>query len=541
MAQTNALADLIFTNGQVATMDADNRVVQALAVRDNRIAAVGAPDEIRTLKGANTHVVDLKGKTLLPGFIDAHCHLALYGLYLVGLDCRYPAVKSVGDITARVHERAVDTPPGDWIVGWGYDHKKLDEARHPTRYELDAAAPDNPVLLVRTDYHTSVANSAALAREGIDASTPDPKGGRIGRGSDGEPNGLLVDAAHMGMAKWALPDDAGFADVIRRGGERLRELGITTVHDAGGFGWPQFHAFRHGWETGQLPLRLYALVFSLMDAEATFRSFTGTGIGTGLGDDWFRLGHMKFMVDGSSSGPSAAVRQPYDSCPHDHGILYFTQQELDDAMALAASRGFNITSHAVGDRGVEMVVHAINHAVGHARPGMKWRPRIEHCGMVDEGLLAEIRQAGIVPTPQPTFCYDFGDGYLDDYGERVRYMFACRSFIDHGIVAAGSSDCPVTDPDPLLGIRTAVRRVSRRGAPVGPEQRISVAEALRLYTWNGAYASFDEDRKGSLEPGKLADLTVLSHPVLDLAEDALDEVCCVGTIIDGRVVFDNGL
>ncbi len=536
-----SLADLIFTNGQVWTMDAGDSMAEALAVRGNRIAAVGRNDEVLALRGARTEVVDLRGRTLLPGLIDAHCHLALYGLYLSGLDCRYPAVRSVADIADLVHRRAADTPPGEWIVGWGYDHKKLAEARHPTRRELDAAAPDNPVLLVRTDYHTSVANSAALAAEGIDASTPDPKGGRIGREEGGEPDGLLVDAAHMGMARWALPDDAGFAEVIRRGGEEFLKLGITTVHDAGGFGWPQFHAFRHGWENGKLPLRLYALVFSLMDAEATFRSFTGTGIGTGLGDDWFRLGHMKFMVDGSSSGPSAAVRQPYDSCPHDHGILYFSQQEIDDAMALAASRGFNVTSHAVGDRGVEMVIHAINHAYGHRRPGMKWRPRIEHCGMVDEGLLRQIADAGIVPTPQPTFCYDFGDGYITDYGERTRYMFACRSFIDHGIAAAGSSDCPVTDPDPLLGIRTAVRRRSRTGAPVGLEQRISVAEALRLYTRNGAYSSFDEDRKGTLEPGKLADLTILSHPMRDIDDAALDDVRCVGTVLDGRVVHDAGL
>lgn len=536
--QTPDHADLILTGGQIVTMDDAGRIAEAVAVGGGRILAAGSRDEIQMWRTAGTRVVDLQGRSVVPGLIDAHCHPVLYGLFLSGLDCRAPAVGSIADLQARVRQAAVDTPPGNWIVGWGYNHKKLTEERHPTRRELDQAAPEHPVLLVRTDYHTSVANSAALAQEGIDSNTPDPEGGRIGREDGGAPDGLLVDAAHMRMMKWAMPDAAGFQHAIEAAGQSYLKLGVTTVHDAGGFGWPQFQAFKRAWETRTLPVRLYALLFSLFDPAPTIEHFIGTGLGSGLGDDWFRLGHMKFMIDGSSSGPSAAVREPYDSCPCDHGILYYSQEELTEVAVSAVRRGFDITAHAVGDRGVEMVVNAIETASREVAPGQRWRPRIEHCGMVDEALLKRIHAAGIVPVPQHTFCYDFGDGYLRDYGERTEYMFAGRSFFDHGITAAGSSDCPVTDPDPMLGIHTAVNRCTQGGAAIGPGQAIGVMDALRLYTRNAAYAGYDESRKGSIEPGKLGDLAILSEPVLDCAPERLKDVRAVGTVIDGRLVHE---
>lgn len=534
-------ADLILVNGQVVTCDAGDRVVEAVAVGGNRILAAGGNDEIRAWRGRGTRVVDLHGRSLVPGLIDAHCHLVLFGLYLSGLDCRYPTVKSIADLQRQVRRAAQDASPGEWVVGWGYNHKKLAEERHPTREELDEVAPRNPVLLVRTDYHTSVANSEALAREGIGADTADPPGGRIGRGDDGSPNGLLVDAAHMRMMKWAMPDAEGFRRAIQAAGRRYLELGVTTVHDAGGFGWPQFQAFKRAWEAGELPVRLYALLFSLFDPAPTTEHFTGTGLGSGLGDAWFRLGHMKFMIDGSSSGPSAAVRRPYDSCPCDSGILYYSQDELSQVMTEAVRHGFDITAHAVGDRGVEMVITAIESARAALVAGQRWRPRIEHCGIVDEALLDRIEAAGIVPIPQPAFCYDFGDGYLRDYGERTRYMFAGRSFIDHGIAAAGSSDCPVTDANPWLGIHTAVNRRTQNGAAIGPQEAIGVMDALHMYTRHAAYAAYDEHVKGSIEAGKLADLVVLSEPVLECAPERLKDVRAAATIVDGRIVHDAGL
>ena len=531
-------ADLIFTGGQVVTVDARDRVVEALATRGNRILAVGSRSEVEAYRGPKTRVVDLNGRALVPGLIDAHAHVTLYGMYARGVDCRYPAVQSISDIQARIAEAARRTPPGQWIRGWAYNQKKLRESRHPTRHDLDAVAPDHPVMLVRTDYHISVVNSRALQLAGITRDTPDPKGGRIERDASGEPTGVLVDAAHMQMMKVAMPSVEELRQAILDGCRGFASLGITCVHDAGGFGPLQYQAMAEAAIRGELPIRLYAMVWSMVDVDEMLEHFLETGLPTGFGNPWLRLGPLKLMTDGSSSGPTAAVREPYTSNPHDRGILYYAQEEINSIFEKAHRRGFQLTAHAVGDRAVEMVVSAIESAAGPDAP--RRRPRIEHCGIVDESLLERIQRAGIVPIPQPIFCYDFGDGYLRDYGERTEYMFACRSFLERGIPAAASSDAPVTSADPMLGIWAAVTRRTQGGAVIGARQAVTVRQALRMYTWNAAYAEFSESEKGSLEPGKLADLTVLSDPILDVGVDSIKGIRAVMTVVGGKVVYEAG-
>lgn len=530
-------ADLLFVNGQVITMDPARPVAEALGTQVNRIAAVGTTAELAGLKGPATRVIDLRGKSLLPGLIDAHCHLADYGRYLTGVDCRYPAVHSIADIQEKIRRAAETTPPGRWVRGWAYDHKKLRERRHPTRWELDVVAPRHPVLVVRTCYHIAVANSRALELAGITADTPDPKGGRILRDENGQPNGVLMDAAlkELGALSEPSPDEVGGA--LIEGAKGFLAHGVTSIHDAGGPGPVQVHAAVAARRAGALNVRVYMLLWSSTALDETHRSFLEARLGTGFGDDWLRIGHFKLMVDGSSSGPTAAMRAPYDSNPEDSGLLYYSEEEVADLFSRAYRCGYQLTAHGVGDRGVEVAVNGIRAATEGAEP-LPIPPRIEHCGFVDPELLRRIKALNIMPIPQPAFIYDFGDGYLQDYGRRTRYMFACRSFFDYGIVAAASSDCPVTSPNPMLGIYAAMTRRTHTGQVVGPEEAVSLQEALRMYTVHGARASGEADRKGSLAVGKLADLAVLSDPILDLGVETIKDVQVVMTIVDGKVVFE---
>jgi len=533
----NSSADLLFINGQVITMDPARPAAEALATLGNRIAAVGAASDLAGLKGPATRVIDLGGASLLPGLVDAHCHLAGYGMYLAGVDCRYPAVHSIADIQEKIRQAAGATPPGQWIRGWAYDHKKLREGRHPTRWDLDAVAPRHPAVVHRTCFHIAVANSRALELCGIAAETPDPKGGRILRDEDGQPNGVLVDAALERLGGLAEPSPDELRRALIEGARGFLPHGVTSIHDAGGRGPAQVQAAVAARRAGDLNVRVYMLLWSSAAAEETYSSFLGTRIGTGFGDDWLRIGHFKLMADGSSSGPTAAMRAHYDSNPEDSGLLYYSQEEVTELFSRAYRCGYQSTAHAVGDRAVEVVVNGIEAATAGAEP-LPVPPRIEHCGFVDPDLLRRIKSLDIMPIPQPAFIYDFGDGYLRDYGSRTRYMFACRSFFDSGIVAAASSDCPVTSPNPMLGIYTAMTRRTRTGQVVGPEEAISLEEALRMYTVHGALASGEADRKGSLTVGKLADLTVLSDPILAVGTETIKDVVNVMTVVDGRVVFE---
>lgn len=537
----NPNADLLFINGQVLSMAPNGMVFDALATKGDRILAVGSTSDLTALKGESTRVIDLQGRTLLPGLIDSHCHLALYGMYLSGIDCRYPAVESIGDIQEKIRAAAATAPSGTWIRGWAYDHKKLKEGRHPIRWELDEVAPDHPVHLVRTDYHISVANSRALEIAGITAATPEPKGGRILKDEGGEPNGVLIDAAHMDMGRWSALTEEELTQALIAASDEYLSYGVTSVHDAGGPAPVQMQAALEARRRGQIRVRIYMLLWTPNNLEAMHKSFLGTRIGTGFGDDFVRIGHYKLMVDGSSSGPTAAMRKPYNSNPEDSGLLYYTQEEVTEHFTNAYRAGYQLTAHGMGDRGIDIVMNGIEAALDQADElplRSHYPPRIEHCGFVDPEMIQRIKRLGIIPVPQSAFLYDFGDGYLRDYGDRTRYMFACRSFFDHGITVAGSSDCPVTSPDPMLGIYAAMTRKTQGGQLIGPEEAITLHEALQMYTINGARASGEEDRKGSLEPGKLADLAVLSEPLLNLDAEAIKNVKAMMTVIAGQVVFE---
>ncbi len=530
------LADKAFLNGQVVTVDAEDTVAEAVAVKGNRILAVGTNREVKELVGESTEVFDLGGKSLLPGIIDSHMHITLYGANKLGVSCKEAHVNSTADVLEDLRKKAAETPAGRWVRAWGFNDQKVSEKCYLTRQELDEVSTEHPIMVVRTCGHISMANGRALEMVGIDEGTPDPEGGRIERDENGTPTGVLVETAHMSAFEIAAFDEEELREALTAASEDLVAAGITSVHDAGGYGADNLRIMQQAVRSDEVKVRIYAMVCALNRSQEFVEQFLQSGIITGLGDERFKIGPAKVFTDGSSSGPTVATREPYTSDPNDYGILYYTQKELNDVLGRAHEKGFQITAHAQGDRAIEMVINCIETAL-RKHPREDHRHRIEHSGITIPDLLERIERLGIIPIPNPAFFYEFGDGYLVNYGDRVDHMFPARSFLDAGVQAAAGSDSPVTNYDPLLGIHVAVNRKSQSGKDTGPGQRVTVPEAIRMFTINGARASFEEDLKGSIEPGKLADLVVLSDRILSVPEDKIKDLEVEQTMIGGEVVF----
>jgi predicted amidohydrolase YtcJ len=530
------MAKIVFHNGQVITVDQRDRVATCLAVEGNHIVAVGNEQDVGQYIDPETKIIDLMGRSLLPGFIDSHLHFVLHGTNCLGTDCKN-GVKSISSIQEKLKIKARSIPSGTWIRGWGYNDTKLEEQRHPTRWDLDQVSTEHPIIVVRTCAHISVCNSKALELAGIDEHTKNPEGGEIERDDRGIPTGVLKETAHMKMFELAGYTEAELLEGLQLADRDFSQAGITSVHDAGGYGSIQMRVMQQAAMSGQIKTRIYAMWCSLNNSDQFVADVLKTGIMTGLGDEKFKIGPAKVFTDGSSSGPTSATRQPYTSKPDFSGIQYYSQEELDLVLGEAHRLGWQITAHAIGDRAVEMVLNCIERAL-REHPRNDHRHRIEHAGMVPPDLLERIQALGVVPIPNPAFFYEFGDGYIKNYGmERVSVMFPAGSYVQKGIIAAGGSDCPVTIFNPLRGIQTAVTRKTETGQDTGADQRIPIMDAIRMFTYNGAYASFEETIKGSLEVGKLADLIVLDGPILAAPQDQIEQMKVDLTMIDGEIVY----
>jgi predicted amidohydrolase YtcJ len=531
-----ATAEIVFTGGQVHTVNARNDVVEAVAVSGGRILAVGSTADIRALAGPGTREVALRGRSLLPGFIDAHCHLTGLGMSVVSIDCKAPGMRSIEALQKAVHERAATQPPGTWIRGRGYDQTRLREARHPNRDDWDAVAPDHPVIFARTCGHISSVNSQALRVAGITDQTPDPTGGRYDR--DGGRNlGVAYETAQTPLQMAALPSADEFSAALFRASEAYLAAGCTSVHDAGGLVGPAFGPCQDLIEAGRLKLRIYAFA-TVNSLHHPVMGVLGAGTRSRFGDERLRLGAFKVMTDGSSSGPTAATREPYTSDGQDCGILYWDQEGLDDLLGRAHRQGFQCTVHAVGDRAIEQTLNAMARAQREfPREGL--RHRIEHCAICPPDLRDRVRAQHIVPAMQPAFFWEFGDGYIQNYGRpRADTMFPVKSLIAAGVPVAGSSDAPVTHYAPLFGIEQALTRKTMAGNVCGPDECLDLTTAIRMHTINGAFASFEEGFKGSLEVGKAADLVILADDLSRVPVEQLRHVDVAMTVIGGEVVYE---
>ncbi len=532
-----APAELIFTGGQIHTVNAQNDIVEAVAVGGGRILAVGSNADIRALVGPDTRDVALRGRSLLPGFIDAHCHLTGLGMSMVSIDCKAPGMRSIEALQKAVHERAATQPPGTWIRGRGYDQTRLRERRHPTRDDWDAVAPNHPVIFTRTCGHISSVNSQALAVAGITDQAPDPPGGRYDR--DGGRNlGVAYETAQTPLQMAALPTAEEFGAALMRASAAYLAAGCTSVHDAGGLVGPAFGPCQNLVEAGRLKLRIYAFA-TVNSLQHPVMGILGAGVRSRFGDERLRLGAFKVMTDGSSSGPTAATREPYTSNGLDCGILYWDQEGLDDLLGRAHRQGFQCTVHAVGDRAIEQTLKALARAQREfPRDGL--RHRIEHCAICPADLRDRVRAQRIVPAMQPAFFWEFGDGYLQNYGRpRADTMFPVKSLIAAGVPVAGSSDAPVTHYAPLFGIEQALTHRTMAGDVCGSDERVDLTTAIRMHTIHGAFASFEEGFKGSLEVGKAADLVVLAEDLSRVPIERLRDVGVAMTVVGGEVAYES--
>ncbi|MDI9493328.1 MAG: amidohydrolase [Bacillota bacterium] len=530
-------ADYVFIGGPVITADKKNSVQTGLAVKGNEILFVGDEADAKKLIGEETKVIDLAGRSLVPGFIDSHLHMGVMGANSLAIDCRSPGVSSIEDIKKLIAERAKITPKGQWIRGWGYDHSKLAEKRHPNRWDLDEAAPDHPVMLTRVCAHISAHNSKSLEIMGITDESEAPPGGVYMR-ENGHVNGVLLEYAHMQAMKASMLTKEELLNAIELANDMLVKEGITSLHDSGGYGFVQMGAFQDAAEQKRLKVRVYSMIFSFVENLDFNNTYLGIGLHTGFGNERFKIGPAKLMIDGSSSGPTAATLKEYASDPGNYGILSMKPEDVDEFVLRAHKAGFQVTSHAVGDRAVTVIVDAIEKAMK-AFPRENCRHRIEHCAMINDELLERIKALGIVPILNPIFLYEFGDGYMVNYGkERAYRMFAAKSFLDKGVLAAGSSDCPITFSNPILNMHLACNRTTQTGQVLNKKECIGVMDALRMFTYNGAYASFEEDIKGTLEEGKLADLVVLSEDLTKVKPERLKDVVVDMTFIDGENVYE---
>ncbi len=530
--------EYLFINGEIITVNEKDQVVEAVAVCGNKITAVGSNESILKLKDDHSEIIDLKGKTLLPGFIDSHLHISVYGTNCLSISCQNEKIKSIRELLQEIQMKADQTPKGQWIRAWGYNESLISDKRFPTKEELDDITSEHPIMISRICGHISLVNSYALKVANIDRNTPDPQGGIIDKTAAGELSGLLLENAHMKMFNIAAFSEEELSKAHIVASEHFAEKGITSIHDATGYGLDNLRVLQADSKRGLIKQRVYAMVGALNNAQDIVKHIVKAGIFTGLGDERFRIGPVKLFLDGSSSGPTIWTREPYTSDPNNYGVHYFSQEEVDELLIHAHEIGWQITAHAQGDAAIEMLLNTIEKAQ-QLHPREEARHRIEHAGVAAPDLIERMKSLNVIPTPNPAFLYDYGDGYVKNYGVRANYIYPLNTYQNAGIPAAIASDSPVTDFDPLRGIYTAVTRKSSSGEVIGEENRVSLLEAIRMYTLNGAYASFEENIKGSIEPGKLADLILLDRSIVQAGIDELLEAEVEWTMIDGEMVYTN--
>jgi predicted amidohydrolase YtcJ len=523
-------SDLVLLNGNVVTMDPRRPRAEAIAVHDGKFVAVGSTTEIRGLAGLGTEVVELQGRTVLPGFIDAHIHGASSGrINMLSVDC---AVATAGELKERIRRRARELPAGRWIVGDKYDDTKLDLGRPILRGDLDEATRDHPVVVTHVGGHDCFVNSRTLELAKVTRDTPDPDGGRIERDpATKEPTGILREKAMDLVLKLIPPasrEESRKAAVWQL--QEFAKAGLTSIHDADA-SMEDVKAYMDAHLAGELPIRVY-----LMVQFAEIERLDAWGMRTGFGNDLLRIGGTKLYTDGAIAGRTARISKPYVGRPDDYGILTVTQEELDRRVLKAHGEGWQVGIHANGDVAIEMVLASYEKAIK-ARPAADPRFRIEHCTLVNPEILRRMKALGVIPTPFCTYVYQHCEKWPAYGEERLDWMFAMRSFLDAGIPATGSSDYIPGPFPPLLGMQSCVTRRGKDGKVWGARQKITVEEAIRCYTRHSAYASFDEGRKGSIEAGKLADLVVLGADPFATDPELLSKIPVEGTMVGGRWVW----
>jgi predicted amidohydrolase YtcJ len=530
--------DLILYDGTVMTLDPAHPDATAVAVSGGRIAAVGADDALLKLAGPRTRTIDLRKAFVLPGLTDSHGHVGSLGERLSSIDVR--GVGSIAEIAARVREAAGRAhAPGDWLTGGGWDQNLWEGRQFPGHQPLDEASPDRPVYLRRVDGHAAWVNSAALRAAGITRATPDPPGGRIVRDPQGDPTGVFVDnAVELVRKVEPRPSRARIKSWITAALNRCAAGGLTEVHDAS-VSQEQVAAYRELADEGALPLRVYLMwdgtspdsPVDAMLSEAPFVNYR----------DRVTLRAVKLMVDGAMGSRGAVFFDDYSDAKGTRGLFVTPPDEIARRATLALRRGYQVCTHAIGDRGIREVLDAYERALRQV-PGSDRRLRIEHVQCVRQGDLADFGRLGLVASMQPSHATSDMPWAEERVGpDRGRGLYAWRWVIDAGIPIAGGSDFPVDPETPLVGIHSAVTRQDRDGHPAGgwhPGQRMTLDEALAAYTTGAAYAAFEEKDKGRIVPGAWADLTILSEDLRRIPAERIADVAVRATLVGGRFAYE---
>jgi predicted amidohydrolase YtcJ len=517
-------ASFVILNANVITLDSKQPEAEALAIQNGKIIAVGSNKEIRKYTGNETKIIDAKNGTVLPGFVDCHVHMNGFGWSLQRLGLRN--IESIKELQQKLKEYVERNPEKNWVLGGRWDQEKFAEKRYPTRWDLDKAVADKPVFLTRVCGHIGVANSKALKLANITKNTS-VTGGKIDLDeATGEPNGILRENAIELV--WRIipkPTLEELENACLLACRKAVEAGLTGVH------WivdsaDEIRIIQKLHSDGKLPLRVYlGIPVELLD------EIVKLGLLTGFGNDMVRIGFVKILADGSLGARTAELKKPYSDKPETKGMMLYSQRRLNKLVSKAHKAGLQLAIHAIGDRAIESILKAFSKTLQET-PRQNHRHRIEHCSVLNPKLIRCMKRLGLIASVQPHFIVS--DFWITDrLGEaRARWVYPFKALMDEGLIVASGSDCPVEPINPLLGIWAAV---TRKGFA---EERLTLEEALKTYTLNAAYASFEEDKKGSIEVGKFADLTILSDDLSKIQPEKIKDTAVEAVIVNGLMVYN---
>lgn len=542
--------DMVIINGKIVTVDSDFSVAEAVATQDDKITGVGSNADIKKLVGENTQVMDLKEATVLPGINDAHCHLNGFGLERppMQLDLGYPVIKSIADIKAAVAARIKEAVPGKWISGWGWDRGFLEETKGdpdhwPTRNDLDPISPDNPIALTEFSGHVLLVNSKALEIAGINRNTPQPPQGFIQKGANGEPTGILFEMTFPVRAFIPPPTEEERKTGILNAMTELNSLGITCVTEPGLI--PEIiRIYTDLYNQGKFTLRVNCMISGGPSLTTVKDVVNHAGTATGFGNEWLRISGLKLLADGIPPSKTAYMYEDYIGGGHGQLLVEGNTDEerydmLQSMIKYASTHGFQIGIHVTGDKGIDACVDGYIAALKERL----WDARhyIIHTDYATPQCIERMAKNNIGANVQSAIKWTIGNLMVGITGEkRSAYHWPLKTLFDKGVNVSNSSDASVTYPDWRQGVESAVLRKDKAtGKVIGPEQCITVEQAIRAYTINGAWQDHQDHVRGSIEVGKLADFTIIKDDILTIDPNKIHEIPIFYTIVGGKIVYKN--
>lgn len=530
----------IYINADVVTMDENCESARAFGVLGDRFAMVGSEQEVRLWGGDKATCIDLAGQTVLPGLIETHNHLSFFSLRMDHVDCSTPPNTKINQVLEKLKDRAGQIPKTDWVFGWGFDDTLIDDNRHLNRDELDKITTDHPVIVSHTSGHLGYVNSRILEMMGIDNTTPDPEGGEIHRDGAGRATGLLKETALFPvMGLFPKPTTREIKPLLERGAAIANQNGVTGIHDAAigmeGAGPEVVRAYQELARENKLGVRSYLTLLNTL-----FDQYQTLGMGSGFGTDMVKIGSTKLLQDGSLQGHTGWLSKPYHDRQKEGHVSQsiMSQEALDVLVEKYHSAGMQIAIHGNGDAAIESIILAVEKA---QKKYYRKDPRhlLIHCQTVREDQIPRMKTCGLMPSFFIQHVYYWGDRHRDIFlgPDRAARMNPLASSLKHGVIFTLHSDLPITPMEPLHAIHTAVNRTTRNGQQLGPEQCISPVDALKAYTTWAAIAGFEEEIKGSITPGKLADWVVVSDNPLTIQPEDIKEIQVLETVVGGRTVY----